>query len=330
MAPLAAIAFAPAVISNFFSVHIEALASDPSDFSSAGATGGGFTLSKGVYTHARATRGGRPALSITVNGDPRYPARTTRKAVELLLERADPPPRSIQLVQSVEVPIGSGFGSSSASALSAAMAVASALGLGMSKEEVASFAHAADIICGTGLGTVSSTYDHAGAGLIVRPGGPGVARVVPVKVPPGLRVVTATLPRTLERGVLASPRMRARTNALGDAALTSASDLSFDSLLAAGSAFAQGLGLMSREVSRLIRSSLEAGALGASQNMLGDAMHAVVRTEDVGSVSSALRSEATAARVDCFRIGGRRARIVRGSARGFLDAQAYNSSLQQH
>jgi pantoate kinase len=309
MPPKTALAFAPAVISNFFAIHTESLSSKPPDFSRAGATGGGFTLSKGVYTHAWLVKSSSRAISVAVNGNANYPADTTKKAVELLLDAAGGPPHLVELVQTVEVPIKAGFGSSSASALSAVMAVAAALELPFTKEEVASFAHEAEILRHTGLGTVSSTYNYSGAAVITRPGGPGVAKVKRVAVPPGYRVVTAFL--SLKKGhLLSSTRMRNKVNRLGEVALQQASDLRLESLLAAGYAFARDLGLMTQAVKTLVAVSLEEGAIGASQNMLGSAMHAVVRDEDVEKVSAALRSTSRAAKVDSFRIGGRTARIL--------------------
>jgi pantoate kinase len=310
MRPKTALAFAPAVISNFFAIHNEALYHQPPDFSLVGATGGGFTLSKGVYSNAWVVKSSSRAVSVAVNGDANYPAATTRKAVELLLDGARQPPCLVELVQTVEVPIGAGFGSSSASALSAVMAVAAALELPLSKEQVASYAHEADIVRHTGLGTVSSTYNQSGAALVVRPGGPGVAKLVSVKVPPGHRVLTACLSRKGKKNVLSSKRMETKINRLGAEALEQASDLKLESLLAAGHAFAEGLGLMTRAVSHLVAEALEKGAVGASQNMVGNSMHAVVREEDLESVSTALRSVSKAAVVDSFRIGGRTARIL--------------------
>lgn len=311
MRPRTALAFAPAVISNFFAIHNEGLRTNPPDLSRVGATGGGFTLSKGVYTSAWVLPSSAQGISVAVNGDASYPAETTRKAVELLLSGARRPMHLVELVQTVEVPIGAGFGSSSASALSAVMAVASALELGMTKEEVASYAHAADIVRHTGLGTVASTYNHSGAGIVVRPGGPGVARLERVKVPGGLRVVTAYLPTKAKVDLLRSKRMESKINVLGEAALKRASDLRFQSLLAAGHDFAVGLGTMTRAVERMVAAAVEAGALGASQNMVGNAMHAVARDEDAPSVSSAVRSVSRSAILDSFRIGGRSARILR-------------------
>jgi pantoate kinase len=308
--PKTALAFAPAVISNFFAIHVDSLSDNPPDYAHAGATGGGFTLSRGVYTSAWAVRGSARAISVVVNGDPNYPTETTRRSVELLLDRAGGPAHTLELVQTVEVPVGTGFGSSSASALSAVMAVAAALDLPFNKAEVASFAHQAEIVRRTGLGTVSSTYDQAGAAIITRAGGPGIARVEKVDVPRGLRVVTASLAPLTKEGLLSSPRMRGKVNRLGDAALERASDHRIESLLAAGQEFGQGLGLSSRAVKTLISISMKKGAIGAGQNMIGNAMHAVVRDEDSEKLMRALASTSSKAKVDSFRIGGRTARVL--------------------
>ena len=104
MRPQTALAFAPAVISNFFAIQTDSLSLRPPDFSHAGATGGGFTLSKGVYTHAWVVKSSSRAVSVAVNGNANYPADTTKKAVELLLEAAGGRPHLVELVQTVEVP----------------------------------------------------------------------------------------------------------------------------------------------------------------------------------------------------------------------------------
>lgn len=311
MRALTAVAFAPAVISNFFAIHNEGLSADPPDLSRVGATGGGFTLSSGVYTAARVVPSSAAGISVAMNGDANYRAATTKKAVELLLRAAREPRLLIELVQTVEVPIGAGFGSSSASALSAVMAVAAALDLSMTKEDVAFCAHAAEILRHTGLGTVASTYNSSGAALVVAPGGPGVAMLERVKVPRGVRVLAAYLPGDGKVNLLRSKRMETKINRLGEAALARASDLRFESLLAAGHEFAMGLGVMTRALERLMAAALDAGAIGAGQNMVGNAMHAVVRVEDLDRVSRRLRSVSKSARLESFDIGGRKAGTLR-------------------
>jgi pantoate kinase len=313
--PDGAEAFAPAVISNFFGVFDEGMASSPPDLSRVGATGGGFTLSRGVFTRASVRPAPRPQIRVTVNGDPRYPARTTTKAVELLLASLRGGATDVELEQRVEVPIGCGFGTSSASALSAVMAVGSALGLRYGKAKLASFAHAADILCGTGLGTVSSTYDHTGAGVITRPGGPGVAEVRAVRAPRDVRVVVASFRPWKAKPLLSSPETRERLDSLGAEALRRAtSPLTFDNLLGAGEFFSRNLGLETPPMRRLIERAKESGAIGAAQNMIGNSVHAVVWKDDLTRVHTSMRRSSPGAHLQTFLIGGEAARVIKGAA----------------
>jgi len=298
--PLTGKAFAPSAISNFFAIHYSG--HEPgSDLHNSGATGGGYMLSSGVLTSATVDRGARvPAVNVVMNGDPGYEASTTRMAVGLLLDAAGERGCTVELDQAVGTPIGHGFGASAASALSAVMAVASALSLDFSPEKVAYFAHAADILCRTGLGTVSVIYKYGGAGVIVRAGAPGIAEVLEVRVPSGVRIVTASLAPYGKGLILSSPEMAARVNRLGAEAILVASDLSLGSLIRAGEEFSVGLGIGSPQILHLIRSAKAAGALGASQNMVGHAMHAIVRESDAERVALSLASDALSPEVGIY------------------------------
>jgi pantoate kinase len=136
-----------------------------------------------------------------------------------------------------------------------------------------------------------------------------------VKVPRTYRVVTAALlsanRNREQRALLASRRMRNKVNRLGEVALETASDYRLESLLAAGHEFAEGLGLMTRAIQTLVAVSLSKGAVGASQNMIGNAMHAVVAAEDVEKVTLALRFASRAAVVESYGIGGKRAKVLK-------------------
>ncbi|MDG6926072.1 MAG: hypothetical protein JRN09_05920 [Nitrososphaerota archaeon] len=305
---LSAEAHVPAAISNFFTIGDFSLdrLSPASDLHQVGAMGGGFMLSRGVRTRVTVSRSpdGRPRIArLVVDGDPGYRAMTTRMAIEMLLN--DLPDRGLSLTieQRMEVPVGQGFGASAASALSAVNALSAALELGKSKAEIAYYAHAADIICRTGLGTVSVIYRYGGAGVIVKPGSPGVAVVKNVPVPDDARVVTASLAPYEKSVILSSHEMKARVNRLGAQALDASSALTLESLVHAGEAFADGLGLESADVSRLLKTARTSGAMGASQNMVGHAIHAIVPEREVVRVAAALRSDPSSPTVNVYDFG---------------------------
>jgi pantoate kinase len=299
-------AFAPATISNFFSIHDEPLLSkDYSDLSHVGATGGGYILSKGVTTYATRLNGSdRRELKIVVNGDPTYPAKTTLTALRMLIEAAKPKFGTLLIEQQVDVPIGYGFGASAASAFSAVLAASSALGVTLSRRKVAYFAHAADIVSQTGLGTVSVLYSGAGVGAITKAGGPGVAKFLNVKVPKGLRIVTASLAPYHKSTALSSRRLRRKINAYGDEALREfEASPTLETLAEAGEEFSGRLGLRTKQVSKLIEVAKAHGALFASQNMIGYAVHALVMEPELEGVVSALGSVESMPQIDVYEVG---------------------------
>jgi pantoate kinase len=308
-APRTAEAYAPAAISNFFSLdhrRLSAVTAD-SDLHDVGATGGGYMLSSGVRTRATLGRpfdGGEGVGDVVVNGDRNYEADTTRTAVSLLLRSVSTHGLCVDIDQDVQVPVGCGFGASAASALSAVNATAALLGLRMSRAAIAYYAHAADILCRTGLGTVSVIYRYGGAGVIVRPGAPGVAEVKKVRVSGKFRVVTASLAPYKKGPLLSSPEMTKRIARLGRRALElTRSDPDLGGLVRAGEVFSEGLGLESNDVKRLIHLAKSAGAIGASQNMVGHAIHAIVKERDVERVTSALGSDVSSPLLGVYAFG---------------------------
>lgn len=319
-----AYAYAPGTITNFFAVHYRR--GKDLDLTRAGATGGGYIVSRGVVTKALVDAGhtGRP-LEVVVDGDPNYDARTTRSAVSLMLERTGMRPASVRLEQRMQVPVGYGFGASAASALSAVLALAAALNLDLSKEAVASFAHEAEILQQTGLGTVSAAYDGAGAGVIFEPGAPGVAKFRNVKVQGDLRIVTASLSPYVKSDLLSSESATARINKLGSEALSRVmADPTLECMASSGEWFTESLGLISPQVRELASRAKEAGAMYSSQNMVGHAMHAVTRSDTVEAIVDALVSSELKPRVDVLEIGVRKAGLLK---EGELDYPTSTSSF---
>ena len=311
--PRVAAAFAPAAITNFFSVGTGRV--QDSDFSRVGATGGGYILSKGVVSVATVGDGGGRGLHIIVDGDPDYSARTTRRALEHMLEAHAPVRNSVLVEQKMDVPVGCGFGASAASAVSACYALAAALGLDDSKAEIAYHAHVADILEKTGLGTVSVSFDAIGAGAIVTPGGPGVSKFLNVSYPDEIRIVTASLGPYRKSNAISNPEMVSKIQRLGDASLHRfVESQTLETLASEGERFSSALGLMTPQLAELAASAKRAGATHASQNMIGYAIHALAPKDEAPKVAKALRASRLGPRVGVFRIGKKRAGVLRGSA----------------
>jgi pantoate kinase len=298
------VAFAPAAITNFFEINYDSSARP------IGATGGGYVLSKGTRSKATFTPAPASEVITTVNGDGTYNARTTRRAVGLLLAER----RMTGLVkidQSVETPIGSGFGASAASSTSAVYAAAAAAGIQGPKQELALFAHRAEILEQTGLGTVSVVYDAVGAGAITVPGEPGQAKFVTIPVPKETRIVTAFLAPYDKKDALSSKSMSERINRFGQRALEGyLADPTLDNLAREGERFSSSLGLESPEVRKLIGLAKSAGADHASQNMIGYSVHSITDSDRSERVARSMAQIGGGVRVDVFEVGTKRAGVA--------------------
>jgi pantoate kinase len=246
-----------------------------------------------------------------VNGDKDYEARTTKRAVDMLLEAEGNQSSRLLLEQKVETPVGSGFGASAASSVSATYASAGALGIRKSKKSLALFPYRAEIMEQTGLGTVSVVYDGIGAGAITTPGEPGQARFKRVRIPKDIRIVTASVAPYDKKDALSSRTTRGRINKLGREALKAfLADPSLDSLAKEGERFSHGLGIETSEIRKLSTTAKSAGAMYASQNMIGHAVHAIVDADRSRKVAAALSSVGENIRVDIFEIGAERAGVL--------------------
>ena len=273
-------AFSPAGISSFFEILDRRPDGRPfKDLSYAGARGGGFVISRGVLTRVRLKRAKKSRVSVRINSRAANYARTTISTVAKLLqisgERYD-----VTVEHHVDVPIGAGYGASAAGSLSAALAFSDGADLGMSVNEVGRIVHEAEIACGTGLGTVGPILT-GGFILTRKSGGPGIAVIDRLPTSQRLKVVSACLGPISTKKALQSKDLRRKVNALGRATFRSiARDLRPQNFMKASKKFAYGLELMSPSTARLIEVMEAAGAIGATQNMLGQAVHAIA-DEDV-------------------------------------------------
>jgi pantoate kinase len=295
------------------------------DLLRAGATGGGYILSTGAISKVTVLgNSGAERIDTIVNGDRDYEARTTREALSILMKATGKMAR-LRVEQQVDVPIGFGFGASAASALSAVLAASAALDLELAKEEVAQFAHRAEIIQQTGLGTVSAAYDGAGAGFVYEPGAPGIAKFKEVENRSEVQIVAASV-APLPLGLLLSSSSRlASINRFGDESLRRVlAKPTLPVMAAEGVTFTRKVGILTPEVASLIRTAKKAGARFASQNMVGQAMHAIVPARRASAVAKALSRSRLTPRVDLLEIGKVKASVI---AAADLDYPTVTSSL---
>lgn len=282
-------AFSPAGISSFFEICDTDSKGNPiSDLERVGARGGGFALQKGVATHARVSEAEAQSIHVLINGRNAPEAKTTETVAETLLARTGEK-YEVTVEHEVEVPIGAGFGTSAGGALGTALTMSKALNLNLTYNQIGRIAHVAEVKCRTGLGTVGPLM-IGGCVVTIEPGAPGRALLDRIPISEDHTIVVGVYGPILTRTVLSSQERRAAVNKWGGKTLDKILDEpSLGNFLECCCDFAEKTGFMTNRLRRLIKLAKEAGAIGAAQNMVGEAVHALTTSENTGNVVQAFK-----------------------------------------
>jgi pantoate kinase len=176
----------------------------------------------------------------------------------------------------IRVPIGAGFGTSAAGTLAACLALADAADIPTTLNDLGRLTHVADVLNSTGLGTASALV-HGGFVLVTEPGAPGIGMVDQLLFPSDYVVVCAYLGSIPKREALSEMNLAPRVNPAGGAVLEAVRKRpNLQTFLRECRTFDSTIGFETPGVSQLIETMVSAGAVGAVQNMLGEAVHGVI------------------------------------------------------
>jgi pantoate kinase len=306
-------AFAPAAISSFFQIH-DTENSKPitTNLEHMGAIGGGFGLEKGVTTSIIVEEADTNCIKVFVNSKPASEAKTTKQVIETLLSKTNSK-FTVTVEHQIEVPIGAGFGTSAGGALTAGLAFTEALGLPLTYNQIGKIAHIAEIQCQTGLGTVSSLTFSGGCVLVVKPGAPGICQIDRIPITPDYMVVAGFYKSAVpKKMVLSSPQKKQEINRYGKKTLAAIlAEPTLKNFLESCWEFSQKAGFATENTCKLVGLALKAGAVGAAQNMIGEAVHAVVHEENAEAVAEAFKQALPSQQVIVSRIDFQGARLVK-------------------
>jgi pantoate kinase len=282
-------AFSPGGISSFFQICDTGSNGKPvDDLERVGARGGGFVIDEGVHTKVEVEEAKTNLIYVFINGKLAPEADTSRTAAEALLDKASEK-HKVTIKHKIEIPIGAGFGSSAGGALGTALALSEALGLKLTYNQLGRIAHVAEIKCKTGLGTVGPIM-LGGCILTVEPGGPGIGVIDRIPLRSEYSIVTGTFGPTATKQILSSPEKRREVNHWGKKTLdTILDEPSLENFLSCCWEFAEKTGFVTERVRNLVELAGNSGAIGAAQNMVGEAVHAVVRDENAENVVEAFK-----------------------------------------
>ncbi len=305
-------AFAPAAISSFFEIHDTENKVPIADLEKVGAIGGGFGLEKGVLTSVTVKTAENSSIEVFINSKHEPKAKTTTRVIETLLSKTDTK-YAVTIEHRIEVPIGTGFGTSAGGALTAGLALKDALALPLTYNQIGKIAHIAEIQCKTGLGTVSSLTFSGGCVLVVEPGAPGICQIDRIPITPDYVVVAGYFKPTISKETfLVSPQKKKEINGYGKKTLKAILDEpSLENFLDCCWEFSQKAGFATEKVRELVKSAKKAGAIGAAQNMIGEAVHAVVHEENANSVVEAFKQALPSQQVLVSEIDFQGARLIK-------------------
>jgi pantoate kinase len=303
-------AFSPGGISSFFEICDRAAnGKRATNLENVGARGGGFGIERGVLTEVSVEEAEKNAMSIYINGRLAPEAETTKTVTEMLLQEATKT-YSVMIKHNVDIPVGAGFGSSAAGALTTALAFSKAIGLDLTYNQLGRIAHLAEIKCRTGLGTVGPLM-LGGCVLTLEPGAPGIAILDRIPITTNHVVVAAVFGPTPTKEVLSSPKKRQQVNKWGRKTLEAIlSEPSLENFLACCLSFAEKTGFMTPRLRELVKLAEKAGAIGAAQNMVGEAIHALTTLENVENVIHAFKQVLPREKIIVARVDIQGARLV--------------------
>ncbi|MFC4543393.1 pantoate kinase [Halosolutus amylolyticus] len=249
-----ATAFVPGHITGFFSAHP---AEDPTK---AGSRGAGLTLTDGVEVTVEPAAGPEP--TVVLDGEP-----IDVDPVTTVLDTLDAPAR---VEAESDLPIGSGFGVSGAMAIGTALAANRVFERKLSRNELVTIAHGAEVQAGTGLGDVVAQA-HGGVPIRLEPGGPQDNKLD--AIPARARVEYVTFGQLSTSEVLSGDTDQ--LTAAGTEALSRVvEEPTLLSFMYASRAFAREAGLLTEDVVGTIEDVTAVGGQ-ASMAMLGETVFAL-------------------------------------------------------
>jgi len=303
-------AFAPAAISSFFQIYDTQDGAKITDLEKLGAIGGGFGLKKGVKTQVIAKKALENSIDVFINSKPEPHAKTTKTVVERLLAKTQEK-YTLTIKHQIEVPIGMGFGTSAGGALTAGLALKEALDLPLTYNDIGKIAHVSEIECQTGLGTVSSLTFSGGCVLVVEPGAPGICQLDRIPLTSDYVIVAGYYQEKISKTLLASPEKKRLINSYGKKALDAIlAEPSLENFMECCWDFAQKANFASQNICKLVAAAKHAGAVGATQNMIGEAVHALVLEENAELVAEAFKQTLPPQQVILSKIDFQGARLI--------------------
>lgn len=286
-----ATAFSPGHITGFFQI-----CDGPVDPLLRGSRGAGLSISRGVKTRVNVKKSSKTSIKIRINGHKVSSACVSERVVHSFLSYISPNGNYEVLVEhQVDIPIGAGFGSSGAGALSLALALNEVFHTDLSKIEVAQIAHAAEVKCKTGLGTViAETF--GGIEIRTKPGAPGIGEIKHIPIKNNYVVVCLCFGPLPTGKFLSDKEIRRRIIEFGGKLTDElAENPNIDKFMEFSRKFAENVGLITGKL-RKVLDETDAVGLVCSMPMFGESIFSLIKQEFIEDLLKIFRNHASRGR----------------------------------
>jgi pantoate kinase len=147
--------------------------------------------------------------------------------------------------------------------------------------------------------------------LTVEPGAPGIGVIDRIPIRDDYMIVAGVVGSTPTKQVLASAEKRREVNRWGRQTLEAIlAEPSVENFLACCLEFADKTGFMTPRVKQLVNLAEKAGAVGAAQNMVGEAVHALTFEENAENIAEAFKQVLPNEKILVAKIDFQGARLV--------------------
>jgi pantoate kinase len=148
--------------------------------------------------------------------------------------------------------------------------------------------------------------------LTVEPGAPGISVIDRIPLSDNYVVVAGVFGSTPTKQVLASAEKRREVNRWGRKTLEAIlAEPSVENFMACCLDFAEKAGFMTARVRQLVKLAEKAGAVGAAQNMVGEAVHAVTLEGNAAEIAEAFKQVLPNEKILVAKIDFQGARLVK-------------------
>jgi pantoate kinase len=269
----------PHRISGFFQMMDPSLPWDQMSPLSIGSRGGGPALNAYGKTHISLLSSDSVPISNTypifINGIEKTDEAQTSRTVIDLMQPFFPKNVNFMVKHQFDLPLGAGYGSSGAGALGIALGLNRLFGLGLSEVEVAKYAHMADVINHTGLGTVGGQF-VGGLSIMLEPGYP--FQMQQVEIPSDTVVIVGSFGEISTKQILTDPEYRQLIHSVGKEAMTQMRKAyTLENFVKVCDRFLDHTQLIQRlklsKVEQLLNTLRTQSIFGAGMNMLGESVY---------------------------------------------------------